>query len=66
MERSLKPQGDFFDFEADEKKPADEHKIALRSEGIRGKDTCYFYISHGSCFCISQWSLITTWEMNTY
>ena len=57
--RSLKSRSEsytkrFFYFEADEKKPADEHKIALRSEGFWGKHTCYFYISHGSCFCISQ------------
>ena len=33
----------FFDFEADEKKPADEHKIVLQSEGFWYKHTCYFY-----------------------
>ena len=51
--RSLKARSEsykrrFFYFEADEKKPADEHKIALRSEGFWGKHTCYFYISHVS------------------
>ena len=29
----------FFDFEADEKKPADEHKIVLQSEGFWCKHT---------------------------
>ena len=56
----VKPWGEvlnykaIFDFEADEKKPAGEHEIALQNEGFWGKHTCYFYISHGSCFCISQ------------
>ena len=54
MERSFKPRGNFFDFEADEKKPVDKRKIALRSEEFWGKHTCYLYISHGSCFSISQ------------
>ena len=63
---SLKTKRGLFDFQEDEEKLTDEHKIALQSEGFWAKRTCCFYISHGLCFCIGQGSLIATWEIDKY